>query len=299
MVRTSQFIKEFIQYLKFEKRFSSHTVRAYCDDVDQFRKFMLITYSAEEMEHVTHLQVRSWVVALVREKLEARSVARKVSSLKAFFRFLLWKKKLSHNPMQKIQVPKISKRLPVFIEEKQISLLFHPDAFEKNFSGERDRTILELFYGTGIRLSELIELKVRDLDLGKKTIKVFGKRAKERIIPLHPVLVKNLSQYLVFRKEAFKSPGSDKLILNNKGKKFNPRMLYSLVKKNLGRITTLGKRSPHVLRHTFATHLLNSGADLNAIKELLGHSSLSATQIYTHNSFEKLREIYKNAHPRA
>ena len=204
-----------------------------------------------------------------------------------------------HSPMKKIQVPKIAKRLPVFIEEKQISQLFHPDAFEQGFSGIRDRAILELFYGTGIRLSELIELKLRDMDLSRKTIKVFGKRAKERIIPLHPALVKNLSLYLSSRRSEFNTPGSDCLILNNKGKKFNPRMLYALVRKNLSRITTLEKKSPHVLRHTFATHLLNSGADLNAIKELLGHGSLSATQIYTHNSFEKLREIYKNAHPRA
>lgn len=201
--------------------------------------------------------------------------------------------------MLRVQVPKLSKRLPVFIEEKQVQGLFHPDAFEPGFRGMRDRAVLELFYGTGMRLSEMIELKTGNLDLSKNIIKVFGKRSKERIIPLHDLLAKTLEQYIGMRNDAFKTKGGDILILNNKGGKYNPRLLYAMVKRNLGRITTLSKKSPHVLRHTFATHLLNGGADLNAIKELLGHSSLAATQVYTHNSFEKLREIYKNSHPRA
>jgi len=290
-------VTDFVNYLNYEKHFSKHTVTAYQNDLFQFQKFISENFDTDEITIINHQMIRSWLVQLMNDKISARSVARKLTTLKTFYRFLLKENIVESNPMAKVQSPKIQKRLPVFVEETPMNILLDNIEFENNFEGVRDKLIINILYSTGIRLSELIGLKKLDVDSYNQQIKVLGKRNKERIIPI----TKELSDQIILYNQIKADEGfvNENLLVTSKGEKLYPKLVYTIVKKNLSFVTSIEKRSPHVLRHTFATHLLNKGADLNAIKELLGHANLSATQIYTHNSIERLKTIYKNKHPRA
>jgi integrase/recombinase XerC len=233
-------------------------------------------------------------------KISARSVNRKITTLKSYFRFLVKEGLIQENPMSRVIAPKTSQRLPVFVEQDSMKILFEEVDFGEGYPAERDRLIMELFYATGMRLSELINLKDIDLDLFKNILKVTGKRNKQRIIPFTNNLAGKLRHYHEIKKQEFPGEGQESLLfLTNKGEKLYPKMVYRMVHRYLNQVTTISKRSPHIIRHTFATHMLNNGADLNAIKEILGHANLAATQVYTHNTIEKLKSIYKQAHPRA
>lgn len=289
----------FLKYLQFEKRFSINTVKSYQNDLAQFVVFINEQYSISSPESVNEKIIRSWIVDLMEKEYSSLSVNRKISTLKTFYKFLLRQGYIKINPMDKVVSPKTKKKLPLFVEEKQITVLLDDLTFGDNFSGIRNRIIIETFYNTGIRLSELIGIKNTDVDLYNNTVKVLGKRQKERIIPIHSSFAKSLKNYIEVRNTEFDSSKLDFFFVTDKGEKLYERFVYRVVNKYLNLVTTIEKKSPHVLRHTFATHMLNHGADLNAIKELLGHANLSATQVYTHNTFEKLKTIYKQAHPRA
>ncbi|MBE9480083.1 MAG: tyrosine recombinase XerC [Bacteroidetes bacterium] len=293
-------IERYIQYIQYEKRYSKHTVIAYKKDLDQFFSFISEQYETTDIKNINYSIVRSWLVNLMENSISTRTINRKLSTLKSFFKFLIREGEISENPMHKIIPPKSSKRLPAFIEQEKINFLFDEINFGEGFNAIRDKTILELFYATGMRLSELVNLKETDFNFSYNTVKILGKRNKERIIPFSNKLKVLLNEYLTEKNKKFNLEESGKfLFVTEKGKKTYNKLIYRIVKSYLSKITTLNKRSPHVLRHTFATHMLNNGADLNTIKELLGHSNLSATQIYTHNTIDKLKSIYKQAHPRA
>ena len=290
----------FLAYIQYEKRFSTHTCKAYQADLGQFQTFLLHTYDLKEAAVVDHQHIRAWIVELMQNGLTARSINRKLSTLKSFFQFLMKKGKLTKDPMSKVIAPKIGKRLPAFVEEQQLDYLLEDIPFGDDFVGKRDRLIMELLYQTGMRRSELINLQISDIDFQGQAIKVLGKGNKERLIPINSSVRKQIESYLACRKTTFPDILElGQLLLTAKGKPLYPKMVYNLVKKYLSLVTTQEQRSPHVLRHSFATHLSNNGADLNAIKELLGHSSLAATQVYTHNSIERLKQIYQQAHPKA
>jgi len=290
----------FIKYLQYEKRYSGHTLTAYRKDLEQFFGFMADTYRVETPGDLTYFYIRSWVVSLMDGGLTPRTVNRKISSLKSFFRFLLREKAIRTNPMTRIVAPKVPKRLPGFVQKDHMETLLDRAGFPEGFEGLRDRTILEMLYGTGMRRAELCGLRLSDLDRSGATVKVLGKRNKERIVPLGPGLARLLNEYLRERAAHAGEAGTatDALFLE-KGKAMKPEKAYALVRKYLRRMTAGQHAGPHVLRHTFATHMLDAGADINAIKELLGHASLAATQVYTHNSVEKLKNVYKQAHPKA
>jgi len=291
-------VKErFIAYIQFEKRYSPHTVIAYRNDLNQFFDYLQVQYNIQDIKDVNHSMIRSWLVLMMENKITARTVNRKLTTLKTFYRFLIRESVLEENPMRKIISPKTAKRLPVFVEKDKMDILLDEVEFREGFPGMRDRLILEMFYSTGMRLSELVNLKVTDIDFQKSTIKVLGKRNKERLIPFSKKLERLIDSYIKFKEEKFGQ--APELFVTDNGRKIYPKMVYLIVKRYLGEVTTLIKKSPHILRHTFATHLLNNGAELNAVKELLGHANLSATQIYTHNTIEKLKTIYKQAHPKA
>lgn len=284
---------DFQKYIDSEKRFSAHTVTSYTTDLNQFILFLSREYKIEQVTEVSFQIVRSWVASLLEKGLTPRSVNRKISTLKTYFNFLLKKGVITENPMLRIIAPKTAKRLPTYIEQDKMDILLSKEMFENTFEGERDRMILILFYATGMRLSELVTLKKIDVDSVNNQIKVLGKRNKERIIPLNTNTMECLQKFIK------KNSVSQYLFTSFEGKKLYPKKVYRMVKKHIGMISSKDKRSPHVIRHTFATHMLNNGADINAIKELLGHANLSATQIYTHNSIDKLKNVYKQAHPRA
>jgi len=292
-------LNSFLQYIKFEKRFSPHTIEAYQNDLDQFFTYAKATYEIEEVAEVSYSMIRSWIVSMMENKITPRTINRKISSLKTFYKFLLRGGHVTVSPLQRIQPPKTSKRLPVYVEELKMDLLFHEVNFGEGFVAARDRLIMEIFYATGMRLTELVNLKDRDVDLGNCQMKVLGKRNKERIIPFTNMLRKMIQDYQNLKAGQKFSPIPEHLFVNEKGKPVYQRMVYTIVNKYLQQVTTIDKKSPHVLRHTFATHMLNHGADINSIKEILGHANLSATQVYTHNTIEKLKEVYKQAHPRA
>ena len=290
-------IKSFLQYLRYEKRFSPHTVLAYQNDLQQFFVYLKDLYETEDVSAITYSMVRSWIVDLMEKEISPRSVNRKITTLKTFYKFLLRQGKVHSNPMLKVQSPKTSKRLPVFIDEKQMELLFTQTDFGEGFEATRDRLMLEIFYATGMRLSELIGLQDSSIDTFQCQVKVLGKRNKERIIPFTKKLKDLIDVYLKTRQDIISN--SSVFFVTAKGKKLYPKIVYRMVTNRLGTVTTLDKKSPHILRHTFATHMLNRGADINSVKELLGHANLSATQVSTHNTIEKLKQVYKQAHPRA
>lgn len=304
-------LESFAEYLEYQKRYSKHTVIAYMTDLAQFEEFYekLCTedgYQLEEitLDKVTLQDVRCWVISLIEQKddgtkLNNKSVNRKLSALKSFYVFLEKRDIVTKNPVNKMKRLKISKNLPLFVIENGMEKLLEEVPFEDGFEGIRDKLIIELLYGTGIRLSELLGLKVSDINLHKQTIKVLGKRNKERIIPMHAVLLDFVKSYLQLKGVIEGMDSDDYLITTPSGEQGYPMMIWRIVRKMLDQVSTIERRSPHVLRHTFATHLLDNGADLNAIKDLLGHSSLASTQVYTHNSVEKLKKVFEKAHPKA
>jgi integrase/recombinase XerC len=290
-------LHSFLDYLQHEKKFSSHTISSYKADLEQFSAWLQKEIHNPSLANVDYLQVRSWMAELMDSGLASRSVNRKLSTLKSFYRHLLKNGSIKTNPLQKIQGPKNPKKLPSFLDQTQTDELFNSIVFEDSFEGQRDKLILDILYQTGVRRAELLGLKEQDLDLYGLNIKVLGKRNKERIIPISLDLKRNLSAYLKVKKsKGFVNPF---LFVNKKDHPIKASEVYKTVNHYLSQVTTLDKKSPHVLRHTFATHLLNNGADINAVKELLGHASLSATQVYTHNTIEKLKKTYKQAHPRS
>lgn len=291
-------ISTFLNYLKFEKRYSQHTIISYENDLNQFFSYLLHQYPDTTINDVKSMMVRSWLAQLKGEEdLTAKSINRKISALKSFFKYQMKLGLLIQTPMGTIVAPKITKRLPSFIQESQLDTLFHHVEFADNWQGSTEKLVLDLFYATGMRLSELIQLKESQIDSSYRQIKVLGKGNKERIIPVSQQLIEGIQQYI--QHKPVKLEGVHNVFVNEKGKPLNPRSVYGFVKKNLGLVTTAQKKSPHTLRHSFATHLMNNGADLNAVKELLGHSSLAATQVYTHNTIEKLKEVFQKAHPKA
>jgi integrase/recombinase XerC len=292
-------LHSFVQYLELEKRYSPHTITAYRADLEQFGEFARQMYGVEEIASVSHLYVRAWVVQLIQSGVKARSINRKLSSLKTFFKFLKRSGKVEQSPMTRVVAPKVGKRLPVYVQEQDLDALFKRIPFNESFEGTRDFLILELLYTAGLRRSELIGLKNENLDLVSRQLRVKGKGGKERLIPLMDRVVEDIMIYRRWRTEQFPDAGVPELLLTDKGRPLYPKFVYNLVKRYLSIVTTLEKKSPHVLRHSFATHLSEHGADLNAIKELLGHSSLAATQVYTHNSIERLKNVYRQAHPKA
>ena len=287
----------FIKYLKFEKRLSDHTILSYDNDLKQFESFFKTYSTNKEIKTTDKRAIRSWIVELSLKKLSPKSINRKIATLKSFFKFLIKREVIEINPTTNITSLKTDQKIPNFLKEKDVNFLFDNLILEKNFNGERDMMILELLYGTGIRISELINLKTRNINLPKKEMKIMGKRKKERIIPLHQQIISQIKKYLD-KKNEIKST-HEFLLCTNKGKKLYPMLIYRIVKKHLSSLINSKKYNPHLLRHTFATHILNKGGDLNSIKALLGHESLAATQIYTHNSIEKLKETFKASHPRA
>ncbi|MBS1933502.1 MAG: tyrosine-type recombinase/integrase [Bacteroidetes bacterium] len=289
----------FIDYLKFEKRYSAHTVRSYHDDLLQFFSFLEIQFGKISLEEISSAFIRSWLASLKDEKLTSKSINRKISVLKSFFKYQLRTGAIEQTPMLNIIAPKISKRLPVYVEQKDIQTLFSNVEFSDDWQGLTDKLLLSIFYNTGMRLSELVNIKENQVDYKSRYIKILGKGNKERIVPLSKQLCDDIAGYRQQKRKQLENFDDVFLLVNKNGKKLYPKYVYLAVKKYLGEITTIDKKSPHVLRHTFATHLTNSGADLNSVKELLGHSSLAATQVYTHNTIEKLKEVYKKSHPKA
>jgi integrase/recombinase XerC len=289
----------FLNYIKFEKRYSLNTFSAYKKDLEQFFSFLLSDYQTEDEITINHLMIRSWLVHLMENKISPRSVNRKITTLKSFFKFLKKEGVIVENPMSKILSPKTNKRLPGFVEKDKMDQLFDKIIFENNYIEQRNKLILELFYATGMRLSELVNLQMNDIDIHNSNIKVLGKRNKERIIPFSNKIQETIIQYIDLKNNTFPSLKENSFFLTKGGKKIYQKLVYRVVNYYLSMITTIDKKSPHILRHTFATHMLDNGADLNAIKEILGHANLSATQIYTHNTIEKLKTIYKQAHPKA
>lgn len=293
------FSERFIQYIQHEKRYSAHTVTAYKNDLAQFFAFVGEDPD-KQLTDISHHDIRNWMVELMNDSCGPRTVNRKIATLRKYFKFLIQERLLEVNPASRVQTPKITKQLPAVVEDEKLSKMLDDEiTFGNDFKGLRDKLVVELLFGTGIRLAELVGLKEEDYNQYEGTIKVLGKRSKERIIPVNTQLRHLIAAYLTLKKSEIFNNNSLKLIVTNKGANGYPKLIYLIVHKYLSGISTQNKLSPHVLRHTFATTLLNKGADLNAIKELLGHANLSATQVYTHNSVERLKSIYKLAHPKA
>ena len=288
------YINNFLEYLKIEKRYSVHTLVSYESDLLQFDNYLSNVYDGVSLSFVEILHVRSFMVELLELRLAKSSVARKISTIKSLYKFLKKEKVINSSPVQLLETPKIDKRLPTFIKEDEITNLFEEFKFEESFNGKRDKLILILLYQTGIRLSELIGLN--DRDIRNQEIKVLGKRNKERIIPLSSITNILVVDYLKVKSDLY--PKTKPFFITDKGNKLYEKFVYRKVNYYLSLVSSKQKKSPHILRHTFATHMLNNGADLNAIKEILGHENLSATQVYTHNSFQKLKSIHKQSHPR-
>lgn len=290
-------LDSFKEYLSKEKNYSIHTINAYIKDVIEFNDFLEVSCGIK-LEETQYVFVRNWIVSLVDAGIANKSINRKISSLKSFFKFLLKVKVISVNPLVKHKSLKVSKKVQVPFSEKEISDLFDFNDFPNDFDGIRDRLVVEIFYGTGIRKSELIELQLHHVDFELNQIKVLGKRNKERVIPILLSTKKLILEYLNFRNKLDIIKDDKVLILSKKGNKLSQSFVYRLINYYFSSVSQKVKKSPHVLRHTFATHLLNNGADLNSVKELLGHASLSSTQIYTHSSLAELQKVYKDAHPR-
>jgi integrase/recombinase XerC len=295
-MQTPDAVQSFSDYLKFEKRFSQHTVIAYRKDLEDFFNYLDKEYGKIGLSEISHSFIRSWLVSMKENKLTSRSLNRKISTLKSFFKYLLKTGAITVTPMSKIISPKNDKKLPHFVREDDIKRLFTLE-FPDDWSGRTSRMILMLFYFTGMRVSELVNLKETALNASGGNIKLLGKGNKERIIPLDKNFIRTLEDYTAAKKATLGN--IEWLLTDDKGRQLNARRVYDIVKKNLTSVTSIEKRSPHILRHSFATHLTNNGAELNAVKELLGHASLAATQVYTHNTIEKLKNVHKNFHPKA
>lgn len=293
------FISDFVSYLSAEKRYSINTVQAYQSDLEQFFIYIQSIYEITDINRVSHIHIRSWLADLKENDNENRSINRKISTLKSFYKYLLRNEKVSFSPMSKIISPKNVKRLPVFVNEQNMQdMLVHNHSDEADFKIQTDQLIVEILYQTGMRRAELLSIKCSDIDFYNNSLKVLGKGNKERILPIMKEMSDALKKYILLRDDIVKDQHSYLFSLEN-GKPIYAKYVHKVVKEYLSTSTTISKKSPHVLRHTFATHMLNQGADLNAVKELLGHANLSATQIYTHNTIEKLKEIHKKAHPKA
>ena len=292
-------IDSFLDFLKHEKRYSKYTLNAYRIDLSQFQSFCEEAYKISDDSEVSHHIIRSWLVQLVELNRSAKSINRKLSSIKSYFKYLLKKRQVQINPAAAVVAPKIGKKLPVYVEEREMDQLFLSVDFADDFWGTQEKFILELFYALGIRLSELVNLTIDSFDLANSQLKVKGKGNKERLLPMHPQLLEAYDNYCNKRSAHFLEIQHDILFLRKNGQPIYPRMVQRIVKKNLEKVSTITNKSPHVLRHSFATHLSRMGADLNAIKDLLGHTSLAATQIYTHNNIEQLKEIHRKTHPKA
>lgn len=291
--------ESFLQFLQIEKRYSPHTVRSYRNDLDQFANFLSDNEMLSDVNDITSHQIRAWIVYLIDNGISPVTVHRKISCLRRFYNYLRKEGIVKTDPLEKIVLPKQKKKLPVFVEEEALDKLFDSVNFGNDFSGLRNRTIIEMLYMTGIRRAELTEIRYEDVSLSDATVRVTGKRNKQRIIPLSQLFVTRLREYIGARNKIVSDTAGSWFFITDKGNKLYDKYVYNIVKAYLSMVTTIEKKSPHVLRHTFATHMLNRGADLNVIKEFLGHANLSATQIYTHNTFEKLKRIHKKAHPRA
>lgn len=287
----------FLKYLSSEKRYSKHTTQAYRKDLDQLKTYLSNEFELEDPLQAKHIHLRGWVVDLTEQGISPRSINRKVATLKSFYKFLLSREYIELNPADKLKPLKTEKDLPSFVKETEIKALLDRVEFSDDFSGIRDKLLIELFYSTGCRLSELIGLKESDVNFYENTLLVLGKRNKERILPVGDTLIYLIKEYINFKEDV--GMNSKFLMVTDSGKPLYPMFIYRKVKNYLSQVTTLSKKSPHVLRHTFATHLLNKGADLNAVKDLLGHTSLAATQVYTHNSIDKLKATFDQAHPKA
>ncbi len=292
-------VQPFLDYLKFEKRYSAHTISSYQQDIHSFFEFLDKTFGAMPMENITATFIRSWLAGMKENKMTAKTINRKLSALRSFFKYHLKRGAISQMPTVNVIAPKISKRLPVFMKENETKeLLESLAAGSEDWKSLNARMLITLFYATGMRLSELIGLREKQLDLSRSQIRVLGKGNKERLLPISQEIISLVKDYQR-QKAASLEQEEDFLLVTEKGRKLYPKYAYNLVNKHLGGAITLDKKSPHVLRHTFATHLMNNGADLNAVKELLGHASLAATQVYTHNTIEKLKNVHKKAHPKA
>lgn len=292
-------VESFLNYIQHEKRYSPHTVLAYRTDLIHFVDFITEAYEMKP-EEVKYVQARDYIVRLMEENIGASSIGRKLSTLRSFYKYLQRRKIIEASPMANIKAPKTPERLPVFVDEEKLDhLLDSGEFFNDTFPSVRDKMVIEILFGTGMRLAELLGMKDTDIDFYEETVRVLGKRKKERIIPITKQLVNQLKNYITLKSLQNFNNKRDDLIVTDKGASVYPLFIYKLVKSYLTYISTQDKKSPHVLRHSYATSLLNRGADLNAIKELLGHASLAATQVYTHNSIERLKSIYKQAHPKA
>ncbi len=294
-------IKKFAEYLRLERRSSEHTIKSYETDLVQFRDFVCgNSNESPDLNYFNDKDIRRWMMELKEDGISSRSINRKLSSLKAFAAYMKKMGKLDRNPLAKIVSQKSSKRLPEFVAEADMNHMTATDFYPEGFAGKRDEFMIELFYATGMRLSELINIKHLDFMVAERQVKIFGKRSKERLCPLNDYIINRYNEYIELKKEqGFDVSANAWLLVTDKGNKMYDKFVYRKVVHYLEQVTSIDKKSPHVLRHTFATQMLNHGADLNAIKELLGHASLSATQVYTHNTFEKLKTVYKQAHPRA
>lgn len=291
-------LEAFADYLQKEKKYSPHTLCAYVKDVTDFQEYNTANFNQQDIVSVEYVQIRSWIVFLVESGLSNVSVNRKMASLKAFYKFLLKIKQIEVNPLLKHRALKVSKKNQIPFSEKEVELVLDDFAFDKDFEGVRDKLLIELLYSTGIRRSELIYLKLVAVDFSNAAIKVLGKRNKERIVPVLPVVLDQMRDYLELREGLEEVKDEAYFFLTKKGLKLSESFVYRLINSYFSKVSKKVKKSPHMLRHTFATHLLNNGADLNSVKELLGHSSLASTQVYTHNSLSELKKVYVGAHPR-
>ncbi len=292
-------IQEFLNYLTFQKRYSHHTIISYKNDLSAFFDFIIVQYNFVSLSEISPSIVRSWLASIKESKASSRTINRKISTLKSFFKYQLKVKNITFSPMSSVNSVKISRRLPSFIAQKEINTLFQYVDFPDTWEGKTDHLLLQIFYNTGIRLSELVNLKESQVDKSNGVIKVLGKGNKERLLPVNNKLLIEVDNYLAAKKIRPVMQGGEFLLENEKGKKLYPKYVYRVVKKYIGTVSTNERKSPHVLRHSFATHLTNNGADINAVKELLGHSSLASTQVYTHNSIEKLKDVHKLSHPKS
>lgn len=294
-------IQPFLDYLKFQKRYSQHTVISYQTDLSSFFDYLFGEIGEMQMNEITASLVRSWLAGLKEQGMESRSINRKISALKSYFKFQLKQGSIDSSPMATIISPKNKKRLPQYVDEKGTETLFKHVEFDGGWKGQTESLIMKLFYHTGMRQAELVGLKESQVDKSNSQIKVLGKGNKERVVPVSRELMNDIAGYIQAKRKGFEIFDAEYVLVNDKGKRLYPKYVYIIVRKYLSErgVTTIDKRSPHILRHTFATHLMNNGADINAVKELLGHSSLAATQVYTHNTIDKLKDVYKKAHPKA